>query len=55
MYRCDDCGAVFDEPKEWQEIRGEFWGVPCYESISGCPYCAGENYYYYDEESEEEW
>lgn len=39
MYKCNDCGRVFDEPHTWKESRGEFWGQPCYETLSGCPYC----------------
>ena len=38
MYRCCDCGSVFDEPIEWTEPHGEqFTGSPCcfdgYEEI----------------------
>lgn len=40
-YRCNDCGRIFDEDEiaTWNESRGEFWGQPCYETMSGCPYC----------------
>ena len=41
-YICLDCGEKFDEPASWQESRGEFWGVPCSETVSGCPYCKGD-------------
>lgn len=40
-YKCNDCGAVFDEEDiaHWKESRGEFWGMPCYEVMTGCPMC----------------
>ena len=41
--KCGDCGKVFDEGEiiTWREDRGEFWGMPCYETLSGCPFCHG--------------
>ena len=42
MYKCIECEAVFDEPKTWEEDRGEFWGFPCSETVSGCPECRGD-------------
>lgn len=50
MFKCDDCGHIFEEGEQavWEESRGEFWGVPCYEKVSGCPICHGD----YDEASE---
>lgn len=44
MYKCLECGHVFDEEDvaEWEESRGEYWGSPCYEKMSGCPVCHGE-------------
>ncbi len=42
MYKCLDCGCVFDEPISWSESRGEYWGMPCSEEVSGCPYCKGD-------------
>ena len=58
-YVCLECGKTFDEPVCWREGRGEFWGVPCYEDMSGCPYCYGgyeevDEDYEPDEESEED-
>ncbi|MEG1061642.1 MAG: hypothetical protein RSE43_08860 [Oscillospiraceae bacterium] len=35
MYKCENCGAVFDEPEHLFEDRGE--GM--YESRCGCPAC----------------
>ena len=41
MYKCVECGRVFEEGEEavWYEDRGEFWGVPCSERETGCPRC----------------
>ena len=44
MYKCLSCGNLFEEGEQatWQENRGEFWGSPCNETVSGCPICKGE-------------
>ena len=44
MQKCLECGKVFedDEIAHWQESRGEFWGSPAYETMSGCPHCQGD-------------
>ena len=48
-YICTECGKVFDEDEfiNEQEYRGEFWGVPAYETESYSPCCHGdwEDYY----------
>ena len=43
MYCCLECGHVFseDDVAVWKEDRGEWWGSPCYETLSGCPQCGG--------------
>lgn len=41
MYRCCECGTLFEQPKTFQDYRGECWGTPAYETITGCPYCEG--------------
>ena len=41
-YKCCNCGNVFEYPDGWEESRGEFWGEPAYESMSGCPHCHGD-------------
>ena len=43
MLVCLECGHVFDEDDAavWKEDRGEYWGAPCFETISGCPRCKG--------------
>lgn len=41
-YICLECGCEFDVPARWEESRGEFWGVPCSETMYGCPDCEGD-------------
>ncbi len=41
-YKCNRCGHVFECCDEWDESRGEYWGVPCSEKMSGCPLCHGD-------------
>ena len=43
-YKCLSCGHVFEEGEQacWTESRGEYWGSPCYETMSGCPVCKEE-------------
>lgn len=57
-YKCDDCGAVFEEEDiaVWKESRGEFWGMPAYETMCGCPNCFSTsiNELASDEEGEED-
>lgn len=40
-YKCLGCGHIFEEGEEarWEESRGEFWGQPCAETMTGCPLC----------------
>jgi len=56
MYRCKDCGNIFDEDEvaKWDEDRGEFWGFPCSESMTGCPLCYGAYEEYRENEDEDE-
>jgi predicted nucleic acid-binding Zn-ribbon protein len=56
MYKCADCGHIFEEGEQaiWYEDRGEFWGVPCRERMTGCPVCHGAYEEFNDEESEED-
>ena len=41
MYECMGCGRLFDEPREYREYRGECFGFPAYEAMTGCPFCGG--------------
>lgn len=40
-YICLDCGEIFEEPHEYSECMGEFWGQPAYEDFADCPNCGG--------------
>lgn len=44
MYKCRNCGEVFDEPKTIHECVGEFWGASAYEDWAVCPCCGEENF-----------
>ena len=48
MYRCNNCGAIFDEPNitAVEEGRGEYWGIPCSETVyyDVCPKCGSYDY-----------
>lgn len=52
MYICGECGMIFDEIAHWEESRGEFWGQPAYERMSGCPYCHSTDFDEYDPDAE---
>ncbi len=44
MYKCLDCGHVFEEPKQYSEDRtpgGAFEGGSFIEHYTGCPVCSG--------------
>ena len=43
-YKCLECGHIFEEGEQARrrERRGEFWGAPCLEEMSGCPLCHGD-------------
>lgn len=44
MFKCYDCGYVFEEPKHYSEDRtpgGAFEGGSFIEHFTGCPQCAG--------------
>jgi len=61
-YLCTRCKEVWDESEleihTWEESRGEFWGMPCTETMSEqcCPRCGYSDYLevHYDDEEEEE-
>lgn len=38
MYRCCECGHLFDEPVEFAD-REEYWGAPCYNKYYLSPCC----------------
>ena len=43
-YKCLECGHIFEDGEEarWSESRGEYWGLPCFEDMCGCPICKGD-------------
>ena len=54
MFKCRDCGYIFDEPKKYSEDRtpgGVHEGGSFIEHFTGCPLCAGayEDTIYCDE------
>ena len=56
MVRCGDCGWIgySDELKRVEEPRGEYWGVPCSETMYYCPCCGSDYLKDYKEEDEDE-
>lgn len=57
MYRCGECGREFYEPGSYEDYRGEYWGMPCWETIPCCPHCDSDDFEEIkdDEEEEEEY
>lgn len=53
MYRCNDCGAIFDDPQAVEEDRGEFWEMPCTETMYYCPCCESEDFDVYDPDDDD--
>ena len=53
-YKCAECGQPFDKPEEREDYRGEFWGIPAYETICVCPYCGSDEILDYEEDEDEE-
>ena len=53
---CVDCGRVLDEDEliDVKESRGEYWGMPCWETLGGCPYCKCVDFEEYEEDDEDE-
>lgn len=49
MYRCDDCGSTFEQPKIITEMHGFTWGPG--EEIPFCPFCGSDCF---DEVEEDE-
>lgn len=54
MFRCNECGKEFEEPKVVPEYRGEFWGSPAYEDEYYCPHCGSDDYEEIRNQEEEE-
>lgn len=44
-YMCNECGRIFDEEDFAIEVETlEYWGAPCEQSFTVCPYCAGGSF-----------
>lgn len=56
MVKCEDCGWIGDpeELRKVEEPRGEFWGVPCSETMYYCPCCGSDNIDDYKPNNKEE-
>lgn len=39
MFKCFLCNRTFDSPIAVEESRGEFWGIPCSETMYYSPCC----------------
>jgi len=53
MYRCEDCGEIFEYPKIESECVGECWGQPAFQDFPYCPHCGSDCFEEYDESEEE--
>lgn len=56
MVKCFDCGWIGDaeELKAVEESRGEFWGMPAYETMYYCPCCGSDCIDDYNGEEDDE-
>lgn len=56
MIRCENCGAELDEDelRAVEEPRGEFWGIPCSETIYVCPICGNDDLREIEEDEDED-
>lgn len=54
MFKCNECGEIFEDPEQRQEYMGEFWGMPAYETFSYCPNCGSEEFDEYAGEDDED-
>lgn len=58
LYKCDDCGAVFDEPDEFswrEEMSGDGWAWQTFTERY-CPICGSQDFdrYYGEDENDAE-
>lgn len=57
MYRCLECGFIFEDPKLYSEDRtpdGAFEGGYFIERWTGCPYCSCSFEEFEEDEEDEE-
>lgn len=59
-FKCSICGAIFTDReatlKTIEEPRGEYWGIPCSETMTYiyCPECGAEEEWFEDAEDLED-
>lgn len=53
MYKCKDCGRIFDEPKLIEDCVGYYGEAPYTEYWDGCPYCESADIAEYREDEDE--
>lgn len=53
MYKCPECGTIFEEPLRYKEYS-EAWGRPVYEEWVVCPHCKEPGFDEYSEDDEED-
>lgn len=53
MYRCDDCGFEFEEPKEYEDFVGYYGSQRAYQTIYLCPECGSDDFFELTEEEED--
>ena len=44
MYKCHDCGEVFETPKSVTVSLGQCFGFPADEEQSECPICGSDDF-----------
>ena len=58
MYRCENCGKLFEQPRQIKTTFESYYGVPLgsntYFTYQVCPYCGSEKLRETDEGREEE-
>lgn len=54
LYKCCECGHIFETPMSYEEYRGEYWGFPSYETMYCCPNCESTEFDDYEETDDEE-
>lgn len=63
MYKCPDCGCIYDEPYEYEECLESYYGVSGmfqdthYSTFRECPQCGSfhDESWFIDEEEEEDY
>ena len=44
MYKCCNCGAIFEEPSTFLVNYGEYFGSYSLTQEEGCPFCKNDFY-----------